>query len=150
VTHTKIYGADLPGRHHLLSLWRWINTEWGLLRCNKIFESLNTVLWYHIVFRLEKPTLWYGVSLIHLAVCLTTGPKRALHTVRSRASSFRCEYPLPSLRSPSSFLHLLLRLPVTSIPPFIFPSITAVEDSFNRLPRQVIEGKIKEGIWSLT
>ena len=32
-------------------------------------------------------------SLIHLAVCLTTGPKplpkRALHIVRSRASSFR-------------------------------------------------------------
>jgi hypothetical protein len=45
------------------------------------------------------------------------------HTVRSRASSFRCEYPLLSLRSSTSFLHLLPRLPVTSIPPFIFPSI---------------------------
>jgi hypothetical protein len=65
---------------------------------------------------------------IHLSVCLTTGPKplpkRALHIVRSRASSFRCEYPLLSLRSYSSFLRLLPRLPVIYIPPFIFPSIT--------------------------
>jgi hypothetical protein len=59
---------------------------------------------------------------IHLAVCLTTCPKplpqRALHIVRSRASSFRWEYPLLSLRSSSSFLRLFPRLPVTSIPPF--------------------------------
>jgi len=48
---------------------------------------------------------------IHLAVCLTTSPKplpnRALHKVRSRASSFKCEYPLLSLRSSSSFLRFL-------------------------------------------
>jgi hypothetical protein len=73
-------------------------------------------------------------SFIHLAVCLTTGPKplpkRALHIVRSRASSFKWEYPLLSLRSSSSFLRLLPRLPVTSIPPSIFPSITLVEGSF--------------------
>ena len=65
---------------------------------------------------------------IHLVVCLMTGPKplpnRALHIVRSRASSFKWEFPFLSLRSSSSFLHLLLRLPVTSIPPFIFRSIT--------------------------
>jgi len=75
-----------------------------------------------------------GYSFIHLAVCLTTGPKhlpkRALHIVRSRASSFKWKYPLLSLRSSSSFLRLLPRLPVTSIPPFIFPSITLVEGSF--------------------
>jgi hypothetical protein len=73
-------------------------------------------------------------SFIHLAVCLTTGPKPlpkpALYIVRSRASSFRCEYPLLSLRSSSSFLrllprlHRLPRLPLTSIHPFIFPPIT--------------------------
>ena len=61
-------------------------------------------------------------SFIHLVVCLTTGPKslanRALRIVRSRASSFKCEYPLLSLRSSSSFLRFLPRLPVTSIPPF--------------------------------
>jgi hypothetical protein len=43
--------------------------------------------------------------------------------VRSRASSFRCEYPLLSLSSSSSFLRLLYvffpRLPVTSLPPSI-------------------------------
>jgi hypothetical protein len=75
-------------------------------------------------------------SIIHLVVCLTIGPKplpkRALPIVRSRASSFICEYPLPSLRSSSSFLRLLPRLPVTSIPPFIFPSITCRRRQFLR------------------
>ena len=74
-------------------------------------------------------------SLIHLVVCLTTGPKplpkRAVHIVRSRASSFKWEYPLLSLRSSSSFL-ILPRLPVTSIPPFIFPSITRCRRQFPR------------------
>jgi hypothetical protein len=50
-------------------------------------------------------------SFIHLVVCLTTGPKplpkRALHIVRFRASSFKWEYPLLSLRSSNSFLRLL-------------------------------------------
>ena len=73
-------------------------------------------------------------SSIHLAVCLTTGPKplpkRTLHIARSRASSFKWEYPLLPLRSSSSFLRLLPRLPVTSIPPFIFPSITCCRRQF--------------------
>jgi hypothetical protein len=73
-------------------------------------------------------------SFIHFVVCLTTGPKflpkRALHIVRSRGSSFRCEYPVLYLRSSSSFLRLLPRLPVTSIPPFIFPSITCRRRQF--------------------
>jgi hypothetical protein len=75
-------------------------------------------------------------SFIHLAVCLTTGPKclqkRAFHRVRSSASFFRCEYPLLSLRSSSSFLRLLPRLPVTSIFPFIFLSITCRRRQFLR------------------
>jgi len=75
-------------------------------------------------------------SFIHLAVCLTTGPKPlpkpALHIVQSRASSFKWEYPLLSLRSSSSFLRLLPRLPVTSIPPFIFPSLTRCRRQFLR------------------
>ena len=73
-------------------------------------------------------------KFIHLAVCLTTGPmslpKPALHIVRSRASSFKWEYPTLSLRSSSSFLRLLPRLPVTSIPPFTFPSITHCRRQF--------------------
>ena len=61
-------------------------------------------------------------------------PKRFLHIVRSRASSFNLQYPLLSLRSSSSFLCLLPRLLVTSICPFIFPSITCnvmVLDTFS-------------------
>ena len=83
---------------------------------------------------------WHGSTYhghycdIYLAVCLTTGPKplpsRALHIVRSRASSFKWEYPLLSLRSSSSFLRLLPRLPVTFIPSFIFPSITLCRRQF--------------------
>ena len=73
----------------------------------------------------------------HLVVCLATGPKplpkRAVHIVRSGASSFKWEYPLLSLRSSSSFLRLLLpHLPVTSIPPCIFPSITRCRKQFLR------------------
>jgi len=79
---------------------------------------------------------------IHLLVCLTTDPKplarRAVHIVRSRASYFKWEYPLLSLRSSSSFLRLLPRLPVTSIPPFIFPSITCCRRQFLRKIRTYV------------
>jgi len=75
-------------------------------------------------------------ALIYLVVCLTTVPnplpKRALHIVRSRVSSFKWEYPLLSLRLSSSFLRLLPRLSVTSIPPCIFPSITRCRRQFLR------------------
>ena len=72
----------------------------------------------------------------HPAVCLTTGskppPKRSLHILRSSASSFKWQYPLLSLRSSSSFLRLLPCLLVTSISPFIFPSITCFRRQFLR------------------
>jgi len=78
----------------------------------------------------------YIYIYIHSVFCLTTGPKpppkRCRHIVRSRASSFKREYPLPSLRSSSSFLRLLPRLLVTSISPFIFPSITCFRRQFLR------------------
>jgi len=78
----------------------------------------------------------YIHSFIHSVFCLTTGPKpppkRYLHIVRSRASSFKWEYPLLSLRSSSSFLPLLPRLLATSISPFIFPSITCFSRQFLR------------------
>jgi hypothetical protein len=71
---------------------------------------------------------------IHLVVCLTTDPKPlpkpALHIVRSRAFSFKWEYPLLSLRSSNSCLRLLRCLPVTSIPPCIFPSVTCCRRQF--------------------
>ena len=59
-------------------------------------------------------------------------PKPAHPIVRSRASSFKWEYPLLSLKSSSSFLRLLPHLPVTSIPSFIFPSITRCRRQFLR------------------
>jgi hypothetical protein len=86
-----------------------------------------------------KSLMTFGMnySFIHLVVCLTTGPKplpkRALHIVRSRASSFKWEYPLLFLRSSISFLRLLPCLPVTSIhpPPLVtFLQLLVVEGSF--------------------
>jgi hypothetical protein len=91
-------------------------------------------------YRLQTPavdSMHHQVSFsFHFAVCLTTGqkplPKRAPHIVRSRAPSFKWEYPLLSLMSPSSLLRLLPRLLVTYIPPFIFPSITRCRRQFLR------------------
>jgi len=81
----------------------------------------------------HQSSLW---TFIHLVVCLTKGPKplpkRALHIVRSRVSSSKWEYPLISLRSSNSFLCLLPYLPVTSIPPCIFPSMTRCRRQFLR------------------
>jgi hypothetical protein len=74
------------------------------------------------------------VTFILLVVYLTTGPKplpkQTLHIVRSRASSLKWEYPFLSLRSSSSFLRLLPCLPVTYIPPCIFPSVTRCRRQF--------------------
>jgi hypothetical protein len=67
----------------------------------------------------ELSTVW-GIKLLalpsfmHSVVCLTIGPyplpKRVLHRVRTRASSFNFQYLLFSLRSSSSCLRLLPRL----------------------------------------
>jgi len=92
-------------------------------------EFLLWTPWVHL-----KLSHWLIHSFIPLVVCLTTGPKPlpkpALHIVRSRASSFKWEYPRLSLRSSSSFLRLRPCLPVTSIPPCIFPSITRCRRQF--------------------
>jgi len=87
--------------------------------------------WYWNNFEARFFNLLHWWKFVHSVFCLTTGPKsppkRCLHIVRSRASSFKWEYPLLSLRSSSSFLRLLPRLLATSISPFIFPSITQVK-----------------------
>ena len=92
----------------------------------QLLQSFYSVHSYHI----------YIYIFIHLVVCLTTGskplPKPALHIVRSRASSFKWEHPLLSLRSSNSFLRLLPCLLVTSIPPCIFPSVTRCRRQFRR------------------
>ena len=104
-------------------------------------SSLHAIWFAHLIILASQGeykvvTLQQSVIclFIHLVVCLTTGPKplpkRALHIVRSRASSFKWEYPLLSLRSSNSFLRLLPCLPVTSIPPCIFPSVTRCRRQF--------------------
>jgi hypothetical protein len=80
--------------------------------------------------------VYYFTYHHHSVFCLTTGskppPKRFLHIVRSRASSFKWEYPLLFVRSSSSFLRLLPHLFFTSISPFIFLSITCFRRQFLR------------------
>jgi len=56
----------------------------------------------------------FFIVFIQSVVCL---PKPVLHTVRSSASSFNSQHPLLILRSFSSCLRLLLRLPATSFYP---------------------------------
>ena len=74
-------------------------------------------------------------AVIHFAVYLTTAPqplpKRVFHGVLSTASSFNLQYPLFSLRSFSSCLHLLLRLVFTLF--FLtFPSTKCFSRQFLR------------------
>ena len=79
-------------------------------------------------------TIYNYIIYYYSVVCLTTGPKplpkRFLHIAQSKASSFKWEYPLLSLRSSSSFSRVRPRLLVTSISPFIFPSITYFRRQF--------------------
>jgi len=73
-------------------------------------------------------------SFMHSVVCPRIGPhplpKRVLHRVWSSASAFIFQYPHVSLRSSSSFLHLLPFILVTSILPCIFPPITCFRMQF--------------------
>ena len=71
----------------------------------------------------------YHISFIQYSIWQQ---KWFLHIVRSRASCFKWEYTLLSLRSSNSFLRLLPRLLVTSISPFIFPSVTCFRRQFHR------------------
>jgi hypothetical protein len=97
---------------------------------------LSSLICKEMCYHFTCLCIYLSCSFIHLVVCLTTCPKplpkRALHIVQSRASSFKWEYPLLSLRSSSSFLRLLPRLLGASIPPFIFPSITRSRRQFLR------------------
>ena len=111
-----------------------------IVNCREKYDTIMIMSWRvipnllpyfcNILLRYPYRILSYSV------VCLTTVPKplpkRFLHIVRSKASSFKWEYPLLSLRSSSSFLRLLPRLLVTSISPFIFPSITCFRRQFLR------------------
>jgi hypothetical protein len=104
-----------------LFLFQILCSLYNFSRCILLFFSCILSLLLLIFFLL--------LLFIHsLLVCLTTGPKplpkRAVHIVRSRASSFRCEYPLIYLRSSSRILRFLPCIPLFSIPPYIFTSVT--------------------------
>jgi hypothetical protein len=98
----------------------------------EFFENLSNK--NQVSLKSAKNNEYFKRRTFHLVVFLTTGPKplpkQAFHIVRSRASSFKWEYPLLPLRSSSSFQRLVPRLPVTSISPFVFSSITCTEGSF--------------------
>jgi len=89
----------------------WSNIMSTITSLSKLITSYRPLYIYSFIH-----------SFIHSVVCLTTGPKPlpkwALHKTRSRASSFKWEYLLLSLKSSSGLLRLLPRLPVTFIPPF--------------------------------
>ena len=94
-------------------------------------------MWYIYIYGIYIYGIYIHIyvsssSVICQTTCPKPLPKRFLHIVRSRASSFNGQYPLLSLRSSSSFRHLLPRLLVTSICPFMFPSITCCRRQFLR------------------
>jgi hypothetical protein len=90
-------------------------SSWFLLQRFPILLQLVLVMlgWSRILGRTAQSN-----SLIYPLACFTRGPqplpKPVLHRVRSSASSFNSQYLLFSLRSFSSCLSLLPRLPVTS------------------------------------
>ena len=104
----------------------------GHTRCN--WKCKKCVLF--VTLSLVRGLMHILSSSSSSVICQTIGPKplakRFLHIVRSTASSFNSQYPLLSLRSSSNFLRLLTCRLVTSICPFIFPSITCFRRQFLR------------------
>jgi hypothetical protein len=85
--------------------------------------------------RLREPHLagcYRFTHIIHSVFCLTTGPKSlpktVPHIVRSRASSFKWQYPLLFLSSTSCFFFLVF-LSLPSLP-LSFLRLLALEGSF--------------------
>jgi hypothetical protein len=125
--------TDLSSSRGGLAVWALFHRKGMLVGCSALHRVTKGLrVGSGSRFRREANS----ISFTSFSSRLTTGPKRlskrAFHIVISRASSFRCEYPLLSLRSSSSFLRVLPRLSVTSIPHFIFPSITCCRKQFLR------------------
>ena len=110
------------------------------VRCDVLFKYISCpteMFWYQF---LSWDNHWHNFHFspfwcIHSFSILSDDKSKASskmipHIWWSRASSFKWEYPLLSLMSSSSFLRLLPRLLVTSIYPFIFPSITCFRRQF--------------------
>jgi hypothetical protein len=114
-------------------LWVWVRPRASVNALEKRKISRNCLILITILGCPAPPR----VAAIHSSViCQTTGPqslpKRFLHLMKSRASSFKWEYPLLSPRSSSNFLRHLPRRLVTSLRPCIFPSITSFRRHFLR------------------
>jgi len=81
-------------------------------------RDVFVILSITFVWNISNSTMNWA-RFIHSVVCFTTGPKplpkRVVHIVRSRASSFKCEYPLLSLRSPiASYVFFVVFLSLLS------------------------------------
>ena len=105
----------------------WIATT--LISCFLLYYDMLQFPIQHSVRSRHTCVLEPVMSTFRLACLLLFS---SLSDDRSKASSFKWEYPLLSLRSSSSFLRLLPRLLVTSTSPFIFPSITWFRRQFLR------------------
>ena len=76
-------------------------------------------------------------SVVHLTLCQESLPKQVLHRIQSSASSFDFHYPLFSLKSSTSCLRLLPRLPVSSILSSVFLRATCLRRQFLRKMWQI-------------
>ena len=115
---------------------QWSTQQGRIVLRWSYFSTSHSRSWWTEVCQLFVQ-INYQASVTHSFSSLSYDRSKASSTVScpicaTRASSFKWDYPLLSLRSSSSFLHLLPRLPVTSIPPFIFPSITHCRRQFLR------------------
>ena len=126
-------------------IWIYTNNAWVWAEVTLMFVYEMLTLAVVSLCDHQNCNGYEYTPFIHSVFCLTTGPKpppkRCLHIVWSRASSFKWDYPLLSVRSSSSSLRLLPRLLATSISPFIFPSITCFRRQF--LHKMLEEKKVK-------
>jgi hypothetical protein len=92
------------------SIASWIRSPWLMLLLREILTFLmkgfRVSSRTSTRLRVLKILCKVKSAFIHLVVCLTKRPKplpkRAVHLMRSRASSFKWEYPFVSLRPSSS------------------------------------------------
>ena len=128
-THT-IKLISLYNRTLKSMFWSTNMYSWMFFMCS---HNYNQYIYTNNGWQQAQPYTYHTSSSV---ICQTTGPKplakRLLHTVRSRASSFNSQYPLLSLRSSSNLVRLIPCFLVTSIWPFIFPSITCFRRQFLR------------------
>ena len=104
------------------------------LKRNLFLSTVSQIPYYQIQQPLSVTTNMRHYNQHHSVVCLTTGPQplptRVLYRLRYSASSLTFQYPPFSIRSSSSYLRLLIRLPFTSMLPSISASMTCFRRQF--------------------